>query len=66
MRRRDRRYCAAVLLVLLALLGNAAICGATSTPHHRYQARIAWLLPLIAGLGLAMRTPPCVPRVSAA
>lgn len=66
MRRRDRRYCAAVLLVLLALLGNAAICGATSTPHHRYQARIAWLLPLIAGLGLAMRTPPCVARASAA
>lgn len=48
---------AAVLLVLLALLGNAVICGATSKPHHRYQARIAWLVPLMAGLALAAARP---------
>ena len=52
----DRRLVAAVLLVLLALVGNAAICGATSGPHHRYQARIAWLLPLMAGLCLVARS----------
>jgi hypothetical protein len=54
-RARDPRLTAAVLLVALALLGNAAICGATSKPHHRYQARIAWLLPLMAGIALAAR-----------
>jgi hypothetical protein len=49
-RLRDRTLTAAALLVLLALAGNAAICGATSKPHHRYQARIAWLLPMLAGV----------------
>jgi len=27
---------------------NALICGALSTPHDRYQARVIWLIPLIA------------------
>ncbi len=63
---RDRRYTAALLLVLLALLGNAAICGATSKPHHRYQARIAWLLPLMAGIGLAVPKGACRQGASAA
>jgi hypothetical protein len=31
---------------LIALLANAAATGALSKPHHRYQARIVWLLPL--------------------
>lgn len=38
---------------LLALLANAAATGALSKPHHRYEARIVWLLPLavlVAGL----------------
>lgn len=35
-------------LLLVAVLLNAVICGVLSTPHHRYQARIAWLLPLAA------------------
>ncbi len=29
--------------VLLALLGNALICGVLSGPHGRYQSRIMWL-----------------------
>lgn len=53
----DRRLVAASLLVLLALAGNAVICGAASGPHHRYQARIAWLLPLLAGSVLVGRLP---------
>jgi hypothetical protein len=57
-RARCRKLSAAVLLVLLALLGNAVICGATSKPHHRYQARVAWLLPLMAGVALAAIRPP--------
>lgn len=38
--------CAAVLL--LALLANAALCGIASGVNDRYQARIVWLLPLLA------------------
>ena len=40
--------------MLAALLLNAAICGALSGPHHRYQARVVWLLPLLAA-GLLLR-----------
>jgi hypothetical protein len=39
--------------ILLALLGNAAVCGVLSNPHNRYQSRMIWLptlaLLLIAG-----------------
>lgn len=42
-----------VLAVLVGVAANAVVTGALSGPHDRYQARIAWLLPL-AGL-LAMR-----------
>lgn len=49
-RRREAQLCA---VVLLALIGNAAICGALSNPHDRYQSRLVWLAPfalmLIAG-----------------
>jgi hypothetical protein len=40
---------------LLALLANAAAAGALSRPHDRYQARIAWLLPLSVMLALPGR-----------
>ncbi|MDX2205513.1 MAG: hypothetical protein NW223_22375 [Hyphomicrobiaceae bacterium] len=33
-------------VVILALIGNAAICGMLSNPHPRYGARLAWLAPL--------------------
>lgn len=35
---------------ILGTLLNAAVCGALSTPHDRYQARLIWLLPLTASL----------------
>lgn len=35
-----------VLCVLVGVGGNALATGALSKPHHRYQARIGWLLPL--------------------
>ena len=44
-----------LLLVLAALLLNAAICGVLSGPNDRYQARVAWLLPLMAA-GLMARS----------
>lgn len=45
-RARDLPRVALIAGVLLALCANAAATGALSRPHHRYQARIAWLLPL--------------------
>jgi hypothetical protein len=31
---------------LVALVANAGATGALSKPHHRYEARIAWILPV--------------------
>ena len=41
------------LFVLIALLGNAFICGALSNPHDRYQSRLVWLAPFVVLLALA-------------
>nr|WP_242481821.1 hypothetical protein [Paracraurococcus ruber] len=59
---RDPRRRGFAAWVILAVLVNAAATGALSKPHHRYQARIVWLLPfaalLIPGKGPALpRTP---------
>lgn len=48
-RARDARRLGLLLCVLVGLGANAAATGALSRSHDRYQARIAWLLPL-AGL----------------
>jgi hypothetical protein len=40
------------LFVLLALLGNAFICGVLSNPHDRYQSRLVWLASLVVGMAL--------------
>ena len=39
-----------LICVLTGLLANALVTGSLSKPHHRYQARIVWLLPLAAGI----------------
>jgi hypothetical protein len=53
LRRRHRKRALFFGFVLAALAGNAAICGALSNPHDRYQSRVIWLAPfallLIAG-----------------
>lgn len=48
----QRRRKSTVLLgyVLVALLGNAFICGALSNPHARYQSRIIWMVPFALAL----------------
>ena len=46
----DARRPALALAVLVALAANAFATGALSKPHHRYQARIAWLVPVAAAL----------------
>jgi hypothetical protein len=37
---------------MLALLGNAFVCGALANPHDRYGARIVWLAVFAVGLVL--------------
>lgn len=53
--RGDRVRLGLVAGLLLALAVNAFATGALSGPVDRYQARIVWLLPLAAALGLAPR-----------
>jgi hypothetical protein len=53
----QRVFC---LVVLFALVSNAAICGFLSGPHERYQARLTWLIPITALLlYYAMREKRC-------
>lgn len=51
--RGDRRGAGLCLLVLLALLGNAFICGALSNPLDRYQGRLVWVPVLTVALAIA-------------
>jgi hypothetical protein len=37
----------------LAILANAAVCGALANPHDRYGARIVWLAVLVVVMGVA-------------
>lgn len=46
LRRRDALLGGFTALMLIGCVANAAATGALSKPHHRYQARIAWLLLL--------------------
>jgi hypothetical protein len=49
-RRGRRRDAMLPGLLFVALVGNAAACGAVAGPNDRYQARLAWLAPLALGL----------------
>lgn len=46
-----------VVGVLVGVSANAFATGALSKPHLRYEARILWLMPVIAGLALLPRRP---------
>lgn len=48
--RRDKVSATLAAFVLLALLGNAFVCGALSNPNDRYQSRIAWVSVLAVAL----------------
>jgi hypothetical protein len=41
--------------VIVAVIGNALICGVLSAPHGRYQTRIIWTAPAALGLLLVRR-----------
>ncbi len=55
---RRRRWQDAPLpaMVLLALVGNAIICGTFDGPHNRYQSRLMWL-PVLVVILARMRDP---------
>jgi putative flippase GtrA len=51
------RLVAASLLIIAAVIVNAAVCGVFSIPVARYQARVIWLIPALACvLGLNLVT----------
>jgi hypothetical protein len=55
---RRRAACLGFLVtVLLALPISAAITGALSTPHDRYQSRIMWLPPFVAAVSAVSLRP---------
>jgi hypothetical protein len=62
-RRRDRTALAFTLPVLVGLVVNAALAGALSDVHDRYQSRIVWLAPFLLVL-LALRWRGRRPRMS--
>lgn len=47
------RLLAALAIAATLILLNAGVCGALSGPFPRYQARLVWLAPLMAGLLVA-------------
>jgi hypothetical protein len=51
----DLRKLGLVVGVLVGISANAFATGALSKPHLRYEARILWLMPLIAGMALLPR-----------
>jgi len=56
-RRHDLRRLGLVVGVLVAVTANAFATGALSKPHDRYEARILWLMPVVAALALLPRRP---------
>ena len=54
----DTRARATVILMVLAVALNAAVCGVLSGPFARYEARVLWLVPAAALLLWATRRSP--------
>lgn len=53
----DVRRLGLVVGVLVGITANAFATGALSKPHLRYEARILWLMPVVAALALLPRAP---------
>ncbi|MCB4822514.1 hypothetical protein [Roseicella aerolata] len=43
------------LIVVAGLLANAVVCGVLASPYGRFQARVVWLLPMVALALMALR-----------
>ncbi len=46
-RRRDKDALILLLTVLVSILANAALAGALSDVHDRYQSRVVWIVPFV-------------------
>ena len=44
----ERNFMLAAVLAISLIIANAAITGALSKPHNRYNIRIVWIIPLFA------------------
>jgi hypothetical protein len=55
--RGDAKRFGLVVGVLVGVTANAFATGALSKPHLRYEARILWLMPVVAALALLPRRP---------
>jgi hypothetical protein len=53
----DLRRLGLVVGLLVGVSANAFATGALSKPHLRYEARILWLMPIVAALALLPRRP---------
>lgn len=46
-----------IIGLLIGVAANAFATGALSKPHQRYEARILWLVPVVAAIALVPRRP---------
>lgn len=51
-RRRDRLTLILASVTIIALLGNAFVCGALSNPNDRYQNRLVWIAIVALAVGV--------------
>ena len=49
-RHRSRRAVGLTAIIAIVVIGNAALTGVLSKVDDRYQARVIWLVPLLAGV----------------
>lgn len=54
------------LFTVVALLSNAFVCGALSSPHDRYQSRLVWLAVFVVALTACRLLRESAARISAA
>lgn len=50
LRKKRPDFVGLAIYVFIALVGNAFICGALSSPFDRYQSRLIWLATLVVGM----------------
>jgi hypothetical protein len=51
-RRRSPRLAGLCIVIVAVLIANAFVTGVLAGVVHRYQCRVIWLIPLLAGIVL--------------
>lgn len=54
----DRRFLLFAVAVAGGLIVNAVVCGVLASPYDRFQARIVWLVPLLAVISIVVLRAP--------